>query len=66
MYSGTEKLTKEKMMLLAKATKKKMAETVRTFVDVLGKSKLIPIVKSSVIATNIKLPTLRSNLFSLS
>jgi len=53
------------MMLLAKATKKKIAETVRTFVDVLGKSKLIPIVKRSVTAINIKLPTLRSNLFSL-
>lgn len=53
------------MMLLVKATKKKIAETVRTFVDVLGKSKLIPMVKSSVNATNAKLPALRSNLFSL-
>lgn len=53
------------MKLLVKATKKKITETVRTFVDVLGKSKLIPIVNSSVNVKNAKLPTLRSNLFSL-
>ena len=54
------------MMLLVNATRKKIAETVRTLVVVLGRSKLIPIVKSSVSATNKKLPALRSNLFSLS
>lgn len=53
------------MMLLVIATKKKIAETVSTFIDVLDKSKLIPIVKISVNATKTKLPALRSNLFSL-
>ena len=52
-------------MLLIKATKKKIAETARTFVDVLGKAKLTPMVNSNVSATKAKLPILKRILFSL-